>query len=82
MARYQVIPDHENGQKRRTLFKSYLFESEWVKFQISYQAFEVSCYQTDYDQETTRIFFLKPPRDIKRQLTRPFAIASSNSLIG
>ena len=36
---FQVIPDHGNRPKRRTLFKSYLLESEWVKYQISYQVF-------------------------------------------
>ena len=73
---------HGNRQKRETLFKSYLRDLKKVKYQISYQAFEVSCWQTESDQETTRKLFRKPPRDMKHQLTDPFAIASNNSLIG
>ena len=64
-----MIPDHGNRQKRCTLFESYLLEYEWIK-----------C-QTNWDQETTTKLH-KPPRDIKHQLTRPFAIASNNAHIG
>ena len=39
----QVIPDHGNRQKRWTLFNSYLLKFERVRYQISYQAFEISC---------------------------------------
>ena len=54
---YQVILDH--GNRQNTFFKSYLFEFEWVR------AFEVSCWQTDWDQETTRKPFHNPLRDMK-----------------
>ena len=57
---YQVFSDHRNRQKRRTLFESYLFEFEWVKYQSFYQAFEVNCWQTDWDQETTRNLSINP----------------------
>ena len=54
---------HGDRQKRRTLFKSYLRDFyNRVKYQYSYQAFEVSCWQTESDQETTRKPFRKPPR--------------------
>ena len=43
----QVIPDRGNRQKRRRLLKSYLLEFERVKYQISYRAFEVSCWKAD-----------------------------------
>ena len=74
---FQVIPHHGNHQKRRTSFESYLIELEWVQYQIFYQAYEISCWQTDRDQETTSKPFHKPLRDIKHQLTRLFTIASN-----
>ena len=73
-----MVPDHGNHQKRWTLFKSYQLEIEWAKYQISYQAFQISCWQIDWDHETTRKPFHKPPRDIKHQ---PNICFSRNELI-
>ena len=61
---YQVIPDHGNRQKGRTLFSRYLFKTEWVKYINFYQVFEISSWQTDRDPKTARKAFNKPPRDI------------------
>ena len=72
-----MIPDHGNRQKRRTWFNRYLFKSESDKYQNFNEVFE-----SDQDQETTRKPFHEPPKDIKPQLTRPFATASNYSLIG
>ena len=80
---YQVIPDHGNRQKRRTLFKKYLLESGWVRCRtFNKHLRSVADKLIDWDQESTRKPFRKPPRDMKHKLTRPFAIASNNALVG
>ena len=71
----QVIPDHGNCQKRRTLFSTCLFKCDWINYQNFYQVFEISSWKAEIDQETTRKAFYQPPRDLKHQKTRPFATA-------
>ena len=76
-----MVLDLGNRQKRRTLFKSHLLEFQWPKYQIPYQAFEVSCCKLTEIKKPPETFH-KPSRDIKHQLTCPFAISSSNARIG
>ena len=45
------------------------------------QAFEISSEKTDRNQSTIRKAFYKPLRDIKHQLTPPFAIASTTHVL-
>ena len=79
----QVIPDYGNPQMGRTLFQVICLNLSELndKFLIEYLRLAVGKL-SGIKKPPENLFMWKPPREIKHQVTRPFAIASNNGRIG